>query len=407
MSDEDLKAEDTTPDEGGDFLEMSDEDFMKMGGADQADLSFQNEESEDEESDEDAEDDGEAVAEADEEDDESEEDPAEDDEDDEGDDEDAERREDEESEEDEGESDSGDDSSSDDDEDTSSEDEEETSDAQTFFEKVTAPFNANGREMQITSAEDVVQLMQMGANYNRKMQALKPSMKALRTLEKHDLLDEEKLNHVIDLVNGDEKAIASFLKAKGIDPEEFELSQGDDYKAGNNMASDEEVALEDVVQRIQGTESYNKTLEIVGKQWDDTSRKAVSDNPTLLETINEHVSNGIYEVISEQLERQRMLGKIPPGTPDIQAYKIVGDAIQAQGGFNHLFQEEASSEDKGNETPRKEATRSKGDDSKRRNKRKAASTTRRAKKPAKTDKDFSPLAMSDEEFAKQFNPSLM
>ena len=78
------------------------------------------------------------------------------------------------------------------------------------YEKLLAPFKANGTDMQAQSVEDAIQLMQMGAGFHKKIAALKPAMKQVKLLEKHGLLDEDKLNYLIDLANKKPEAIQSF-----------------------------------------------------------------------------------------------------------------------------------------------------------------------------------------------------
>ena len=60
--------------------------------------------------------------------------------------------------------------------------------------RVLSPIKANGREIQVSSVDDAIQLMQMGANYHKKMAALKPNLAVLKMLEQHGLLDQEKLS---------------------------------------------------------------------------------------------------------------------------------------------------------------------------------------------------------------------
>ena len=56
----------------------------------------------------------------------------------------------------------------------------EVSTEKSFFDKVTAEFQANGKAFKIDSADDVVSLMQKGLNYNQKMATMKPGMKVLK-----------------------------------------------------------------------------------------------------------------------------------------------------------------------------------------------------------------------------------
>ena len=89
---------------------------------------------------------------------------------------------------------------------------------QAEYERLLTPFKANGRQMQVHSVDDAMQLMQMGANYNKKMAGLKPNLKLMKMLEKNDLLNEEKLSFLIDLQTKDPAAIARFIKDSEVDP---------------------------------------------------------------------------------------------------------------------------------------------------------------------------------------------
>ena len=57
--------------------------------------------------------------------------------------------------------------------------EESAVDYKTEYERLLAPFKANGRDISVKGVDDAITLMQMGANYNKKMAALKPNLKLL------------------------------------------------------------------------------------------------------------------------------------------------------------------------------------------------------------------------------------
>lgn len=294
-------------------------------------------------------------------------------------------------------SDSGDDAS---DEESSEEEEIDTDSAEahrSFVEQVTAPFKANGKTMKIDSAEDAVRLMQMGANYSRKMASMKPHLKVLKTLEKHDIT-EDKLSFLIDIDKKDPGAIARLLKDSEIDPIDFDAeSKEKEYRATNHSVDEREIALDEVIEDIKDSDTYSRTLDVVGNKWDDASKRVVTDNPELLRLINDHVASGVYEVISNQLEQDRMLGRLG-GMSDIEAYRNVGDAIEARGGFDHLFKTERQP------TPppaQERSTEPKEEAKSRRDKRRAASPTKSA--PGKKSEDFNPLGMSDDQFLEQID----
>ena len=268
------------------------------------------------------------------------------------------------------------------------------------YEELFAPFKANGKNIQVTNIAEAKALMQMGANYNKKMGALKPNLKLMKLLDNNGLLDEAKLTYLIDLDKKNPEAITKLLKDSGIDPMGIDTEKASDYKPGNYKVDDRELELDAVVEEIKDSPSYSRTLSIVADEWDQASKRAIGEHPKLLSVINDHVERGIYDVISTEMERQRMLGQLS-GFNDIDAYRQVGDAIQARGGFDSL-----SAKGKVNQQAVVVTPKPKVDDIELKNKKRAASST----KPAVSSgvaKDFNPLALSDEEFSKMVNPSLM
>ena len=263
-----------------------------------------------------------------------------------------------------------------------------------FHAAITAPFKANGKQMQVGNVEDAIRLMQMGADYNRKMAGFKPRMAILKTLDKAGI-DAEKLNFLIDLDKKDPAAIARLVKEAELDPLEMDMSKSDTYEAGDHAPDPQTLAVDEVLDEIKDSPGYTKTLDIVGNAWDQASRDAVYAQPDLLKAINSHVENKIYDVISTEIEHQRGLGKLL-GLSDIAAYNQVGDALQASGGFDHLFPEQGQLN---TPAPTPIPKKDKSDDKARMERRRAASSTKTAPATPKP-KGIDPLAMSDEEYLK-------
>ena len=295
-----------------------------------------------------------------------------------------------------------------DDEETDNEEVEETSTDTNYkesYEKIFAPFKANGHEIKVDSPDDVIRLMQMGANYNQKMQALKPSLKTLKMLERHNMLDEGKLALLIEAGNGDINAIQQLLKDNKVDPTDLDTNDELDYKPKVEPVSDREYDLSEVMDSIKDSPHYEKTLRIVTKQWDADSKQIVVNEPRLLRTINQHIDSGMYDIVQAEMVKQRALGRLD-GVSDIVAYKQIGDTLDEQGAFDHLASNGGSTTSNQRQpvatkprVPKQQATDN--------TKRKAASPTKKTSSTSKRPADFNPLEMSDEEFEKQFDPRLM
>lgn len=271
------------------------------------------------------------------------------------------------------------------------------------YARLLTPFKANGRDIKVDSVDEAITLMQMGANYNKKMAALKPNLKLLKMLEQNNLLTEEKIGFLIDLTKKDSGAINKLVKDTGIDPMDLDAEKASAYKQTSYTVDDREIELDTVLDELQGSEAYTRTLDIVGNKWDAASKQVIANSPQLIRVIHDHVSSGIYDLISKEMDRERMLGRLT-GLSDIESYRQIGDQLHAKGAFNRIAQ--GSSQDDQQPAPAGSVVKPKPkvveQDDKRKDKRRAASPSKPAA-PSSTPADFNPLALSDEEFSKLVN----
>ena len=253
-------------------------------------------------------------------------------------------------------------------------------------------FKANGKDMKVDNIEDARTLMSMGANYNKKMTALKPHLKLVKMLENNELLTEEKLSYLIDLDKGNPEAIKKLVQTHKIDTLDLDKEQQDaDYKPGTYTVHDKELELDSTLDDLKGTDSYATTVDIVSNKWDDTSRRVMLEDPKIIRSINDHVASGVFDKITKVMEHERMLGRLD-GLSDLQAYKQTGDMIQSKGGFDKVKEQP-----NGDPKPKAKANDPKLSD----RKRAAGSTKGSTTKKKAVDENFNPLALSDEDFEKQ------
>lgn len=272
------------------------------------------------------------------------------------------------------------------------------------YETLLAPFRANGKDMQVTNVEEARQLMQMGANYNKKMAALKPSMKTLKLLEQNELLDESKLSFLIDLHKKDPDAVRKLVKDSGIDPLDMDMDMDAEsgYKPKTYTVDDRELELDAVLDELQDTPTYADMLSVVSNKWDAASKQYVAQNPQVLRSISDHMASGIYERVSNAVEKERTFGRLQ-GMSDLEAYKQMGDSLNAQGAFDDLAPRQQSSQPVRQVVAQQR--QAKTSDPHVNSKKRAASSTKA--KPSAPKPDFNPLAMSDEEFERAVNENLL
>ena len=126
--------------------------------------------------------------------------------------------------------------------------------------------------MQVKDPEDMIRLMQMGANYQKKMAQLKPNLKIIKMLEKNELLNEAKLHNLIDLSKKDPKAIAKLVKESDVDPLDIDKDVPTDYQPTNYTVTDKEYDLDAVLDEIKDTDTFNRTINVITKEWDNQSK---------------------------------------------------------------------------------------------------------------------------------------
>lgn len=217
-------------------------------------------------------------------------------------------------------------------------------DYKNLYEKIMAPFKANGKTMQVTTPEEAIALMQMGANYTRKMQELQPQRKTLLMLENNGLMDPDKLSFLIDLHKGNPEAIKKLLKDSKFDAINTDLESESTYQGGNHKVSDEEANFRAVMDELNSNPVGKETLHVINSSWDQASKEVLWTNPEVMTTINAQRESGVYARIVAEVDRRRTFGQIQPGVPFLHAYKEVGDQLQAAGAFNDLFKQEQKKE---------------------------------------------------------------
>lgn len=270
------------------------------------------------------------------------------------------------------------------------------------FEKITAPFKANGKEIKVDNIEDAITLMQKGANYNAKMVAIKPHLKMLRMLENHNLLDETKLAHLIDLSKHDKNAITKLLADAKINPLEIDVEEAGNYVEGNYSVTDNEMRFNEVTAEIKGTPSYGRTVKIVTTEFDPKSKQLLSENPDVLLVINSQVETGVYDIVKAELDKRRMLGKIPANLSELEAYDLVGTELHNSGALAKFYPEQENKQQKETETSKKPPIKKDSTQNSLKERKKAVAPVTGATNKKGADSDLNPLAMSDEDFLKQF-----
>lgn len=289
-----------------------------------------------------------------------------------------------------------------DDQEDSEEDETEketTSEIPEEFQKLFAPIKAGGREIKIDNIDEAISFIQKGIDYSDKVRELKDSRKYLQMLQNNDLLDEDKLSFLLDLNAKDPKAIAKLIADSNINPLDIDPEQGSNYtNTGKHKVSESSIALNDVVSSIESTPGGKEFVDDVGNNWDKNSLVQLGKNPEVLRHLKQHKDAGIFDMIQNQVYKERILGRLD-GISDLDAYKAVGDRLHEAGQFKHLTGENSQPK-QSNDLRSNKVDPSKAKPAKTYNKKSAVIGRSKAKKTSTLTDVW---GMSDEDFEREFS----
>ena len=201
-----------------------------------------------------------------------------------------------------------------------------------FFQKITIPFKADGKDFSVRSPEDAIRLMQQGVNYSRRMQEIKPIKQLNRMLQDQGLDDPDKLNFLIDLSKGDKQAITQLLKSHEIDPIDLDIEKDSGYQANNYQGSTHDNEFRDALDMALSSPEGKALVSHIHEDWDSTSKARLREDPSILGTLQGFKTSGVYDKVVAELKYQQSLGYMQ-GTPFLQAFDQVGEAMKNAGVF--------------------------------------------------------------------------
>lgn len=193
------------------------------------------------------------------------------------------------------------------------------------------PIKAGGKEITINSVEEAIKLAQMGVGFHQNMSKMAPHRRIIETLKEHGLLDESKINELIDISKKNPEAIAALVQSAGLEPHQL-IPSGDaqTYTPGNHVLPDEQLQFRTSVDSIR-EQGGTEFLTHVAQDWDVTSRAEVFKDPAALDMLYGHKQSGLYDKISSEVERRKVFDPSVAKLPFIHAYLAVGNDLHEKG----------------------------------------------------------------------------
>lgn len=198
-------------------------------------------------------------------------------------------------------------------------------DYKAFYDAIMSkPIKANGVDITPRTSDEVVSMIQKGANYTKKMQEIAPDRKALALLRQNGLLEQDTLNTIVDVFkNKNPKAISKLLKDGNINTFDLDVISDEEYKAPNYNVSEEQLNWKETLDSLSTVDTGKKLLSEVA-DWDQKSVGQLYEDPRMLEELHNQVVSGRYQEVMNQVARAREYGYIKPNTPMLEAYIEIG-----------------------------------------------------------------------------------
>lgn len=193
-------------------------------------------------------------------------------------------------------------------------------------------FKAGGKEFEFTAQEMLDQfetIFGQAMDYTQKTQAIAPYRKMISALESEGISHDD-LNLAIDALKGEKGAIQALMKAGKI--EAFDLTNEEGKEAESNYTpkqygkNDYQLELEEVTDAISGDEEYAITVDVIGKQWDQKSRQAFADNPSMIQGLHNDIKSGLYDKVAPVAMKMKVLDG--NSKSDIEYYMLAGEQLQ-------------------------------------------------------------------------------
>lgn len=203
------------------------------------------------------------------------------------------------------------------------------------------PIKANGQDITLDNIDEIRRLVQMGIGNEQKMRILKPHLKLIKSLDQASLLNENKLNTLIDISKGDINALATVMKEHNITQDNLNdlfNEEGDNisqYNPSNNILTDKQFQLTDTLDTLKSKPKYDEFMREV-ESFDPHSIEMMNKNPRYLTALYAHYDDedNLYTKIKSEYDKQILLGKYDTFTPFLEIYpelaKIVYNKLKKQ-----------------------------------------------------------------------------
>ena len=199
---------------------------------------------------------------------------------------------------------------------------------------------ASGVDRTVRDAEHLKTLVRIGFSANENNRKIKPYLRQLKSLEQAGVsLEDDNLNFLVDVMSGNKDALKELVKNK-FNMEEDELQSwydedgegsGKAYVANDHVISDSRFQLQEILEDIKTTPTYDRTVNFLSNI-DDDGKALISREPELVNLLNNDMQSGIFDKAVDEANFRMDRGLLPKQSI-LQSYIAV---MQDEEFFNSL-----------------------------------------------------------------------
>lgn len=182
-------------------------------------------------------------------------------------------------------------------------------DYKAFYEAVVnTEFVVNGKKTKgFADPEKIIQSQQMAGGFSEKMAGFKQYRPFMSPLKDRGMLDDQaKFDLAMNLIDGDKEAIKTHLQSLNIDPLDLDMEKID-YSGKSNVATNESLIIEDVMERAKGAGIEDRVRQIVGNDWDPESFQEFVSNESVRNDLLSHIETGAYDAVQDKMAEMSRL----------------------------------------------------------------------------------------------------
>lgn len=179
-----------------------------------------------------------------------------------------------------------------------------------YFEDITkTEFVVNGKKTTgFTDPKKIIQAIQMAGGFSEKMAGFKQYRPYMGPLKERGMLDDpDKFNLAMDIIDGNPEAIKKHLASLNLDPLDFEMEDIKYNTPISQLASEQQIVVEDSMDRAKTLGVDQKLQTILSKDWDQASFNEFLSNGAVRADLMEHLSSGAYDVVQDKIHQMKSL----------------------------------------------------------------------------------------------------